>query len=125
MEKIQEVLDEYFKAWNAGFISKNGDGIRQLMSENFVGYWAHSTIIQPDPYYYDYDLNGVLKEMDHAEKSLRILSIAERNDGNEVVVIGRETNVIGGEPYHAQCMFVWRKEEQQWKLLREYIELER
>ena len=29
-----------------------------------------------------------------------------------------------GEPYSAQCMFVWRKENNEWKLLREYIELE-
>jgi hypothetical protein len=39
--------------------------------------------------------------------------------------LGRETNVISGKPFAAQCMFIWRKEDKQWKLLREYIELER
>lgn len=125
MAEINEVLQDYFESWNEGFKSKNGDGIRQFMSVNFVGYWAHSSIVKPDPYYYDYDLNGVLEQMNHAEKSFIPSSITERKNGEEVVVVGRETNIIGGVPYHAQCMFIWRKEENQWKLLREYIELER
>lgn len=125
LEKIQEVLNAYFKSWNESFISKNGDGIRSFMSKNFVGYWAHSNIDKPDPYYYNYDLNNVLKQMDNAEKSFKIISTTERKKGDEVIVLGREINVIGGEPYAAQCMFIWRKEENQWKLLREYIELER
>jgi len=123
--KIEEVIARYFKAWNQGFISKNGGGIREHMSKQFVGYWAHSSIDQPDPYYYDYDLDNVLTQMDHAEKSFEALSITERSKGNECLVIGKETNVISGVPYSAQCMFVWRKEDNEWKLLREYIELER
>lgn len=125
MDIIQGLLNSYFTAWNEGFISKNGDGIRNYMSENFVGYWAHSNIDKPDPYYYNYDLDSVLKQMDNAEKSFKAVSITERKNGNEFLVLGQETNLINGEPYRAQCMFVWRKEENEWKLLREYIELER
>lgn len=69
MDFIKELLNSYFKAWNDGFVNKNSDGIRSYMSKPFVGYWANSNIEQPDPYYYDYDLTSVLKEMDHAEKS--------------------------------------------------------
>ncbi|MCJ8007044.1 nuclear transport factor 2 family protein [Lederbergia wuyishanensis] len=123
--EIEEVLVEYFKAWNKGFITKNGYEIRRFMSKQFVGFWAQSNIIQPDPYYHDYDLDGVLKQMDHAEKSFEAVSITERNNGEECLVLGKETNVISGLPYTAQCMFVWRKENNEWKLLREYIELER
>lgn len=125
MDIIRGILNSYFTAWNEGFISKNGNGIRNYMSENFVGYWAHSNIDKPDPYYYNYDLDSVLKKMDNAEKSFKAVSITERKNGNEFLVLGRETNLINGEPYRAQCMFVWRKEENEWKLLREYIELER
>ena len=125
MDLINELLNRYFKAWNDGFVSKKSDGIREYMSKRFVGYWAHSNIEQPEPYYYDYDLNSVLREMDHAEKSFEMVSITKRKNGNEYVVLGRETNLINGSPYYAQCMFVWRKESNEWKLLREYIELEK
>ncbi|MGM0844930.1 MAG: DUF4440 domain-containing protein [Bacillota bacterium] len=125
MDEIKKILNEYFQAWNKGFTSKNGDEIRNYMSKSFVGYWANSNIEKPDPYYYEYDLNSVLKQMDDAEKSFNDVSIIERKNGDEFLISGRETNLINGEPYTAQCMFVWRKEENEWKLLREYIELER
>lgn len=125
MDNIKKVLDGYFTAWNDCLVSKNGEQIRNYMSNSFVGYWAHSNIDQPDQYYYDYDLNSVLKEMDNANKSFEAVSITERRNGEEYLVLGRETNLINGEPYSAQCMFVWRKENNEWKLLREYIELER
>ena len=125
MDNIQEILNGYFKSWNEGFITKNGDGIRNYMSENFVGYWAHSNLDKPDQYDYNYDLNNVLKQYENAEKSFEPVSITERKNGDEFLVLGRETNTINGEPYPAQCMFVWRKEGNEWKLLREYIELER
>ncbi|RFB11410.1 nuclear transport factor 2 family protein [Bacillus sp. HNG] len=125
MNTIEEVLNDYFIAWNKGFICKNGDGIRDCMSKSFIGYWAHSNIDNPEPYYYDYDLDSVLRQMDNAEKSFEIASITERKNGEEYLILGRETNTINGEPYSAQCMFVWRKEDNAWKLLREYIELER
>ncbi|MCM3744302.1 nuclear transport factor 2 family protein [Sporosarcina luteola] len=125
MDDIQEILSDYFKSWNEGFISKNGDRIRSYMSEKFVGYWAHSNIDKPDMYYHTYDLNNVLKKMDNAEKSFEVVSLTERKNGEEYLILGRETNLINGEAYTAQCMFVWRKEDNEWKLLREYIELER
>ncbi|QFT87599.1 hypothetical protein FIU87_02955 [Bacillus sp. THAF10] len=125
MKSIENVIQDYFKAWNEGFVSKNGDSIRSFMSREFVGYWAHSKISQPDPYYYSYDLNSVLEQMNDAEKSFEIYSITERNAATEKIVVGRETNVISGQPFSAQCMVIWRKEGDQWKLLREYIELER
>lgn len=125
MKTIKEVLHDYFQAWNEGFKSKEGDHIRGFMSEHFVGYWAHSNVTQPDPYFYNYDLNQVLKQMDHAEKTFDVCSLSERNEGREVIVVGKETNTISGKPFTAQCMFVWRKEKDEWKLVREYIELER
>lgn len=125
MENIKQILNDYFDAWNKGFISKNGEEIRNFMSKNFVGYWANSNIEKPDPYYYEYDLDSVLKQMDNAEKSFKYVSIIERKNGEEFLISGRETNTINGEHFTAQCMFVWRKEDNEWKLLREYIELER
>ncbi len=125
MKTVEEVINKYFQAWNEGFISKNGDGIRSFMSQNFVGYWAHSEITQPEPYFYSYDLNSVLSQIDDAEKTFEIYSVVERNNGSQKVVMGRETNVIGGRPFTAQCMFIWRLEGSEWKLLREYIELEK
>jgi ketosteroid isomerase-like protein len=125
VKAIQKVLTDYFKAWNEGFRSKEGDHIRRFMSKDFVGYWAHSGVTQPDPYFYNYDLNSVLKQMDHAEKTFEVRSLTERNEGREVIVVGKETNTINGKPFTAQCMFVWRNEDDEWKLLREYIELER
>ncbi|MGV2619589.1 UNVERIFIED_CONTAM: DUF4440 domain-containing protein [Halobacillus marinus] len=125
MEKIEKVLDAYFSAWNEGFATKEAAGIRAFMSKDFVGYWSRSDILQPDPYFYDYDLEAVLKQMDEAEKTFEIASIGERKDGQEKIVLGRETNVIQGTAFSAQCMFVWRKEADDWKLVKEYIELER
>ncbi|MHC8514403.1 nuclear transport factor 2 family protein [Sporosarcina sp. ITBMC105] len=125
MENIQKVLDEYFAAWNEGFISKNGEGIRHYMSPEFVGYWAHANLNKPDEYGYNYDLDDVLCQYGKAEKSFETFCVTERKNGDEMIVVGRETNLINNEPYCAQCMFIWRKEEGEWKLLREYIELER
>lgn len=125
MNLMKDLLNSYFKAWNDGLVSKNSDGIREFMSKSFVGYWAHSNLEKPDVYEYDYDLESVLRQMDNAEKSFEPMSITKRKDGNELLVLGRETNLINGVPYHAQCMFVWRKESNECKLLREYIELER
>src|SRR5690554_1635627 len=91
---IKEVLEAYFSAWNQAINSKDGKLIRNFMSQNFVGYWAHANIQQPEPYFYDYDLNGVLIDLNHAKKSFEIYSITERGNGNQIIVLGRETNVI-------------------------------
>lgn len=125
MDNFDRVLEEYFKCWNTAFVSKNGEEIRHYMSKNFVGYWAHSNLDQPEQYDYSYDINGVLKQYDDAEKSFEPASISSRKEGEEFLVIGTETNLINGIPHLAKCMFVWRKENNDWRLLREYIELEK
>ncbi|WP_028784396.1 nuclear transport factor 2 family protein [Thalassobacillus devorans] len=125
MKKIEAVLKEYFQAWNDGFFSKNGEEIRTFMAKNFIGYWSHSGLDKPDQYSYDYDLDAVLQQYGDAQKSFESGSITARNNGKEYLVLGREINLINGDPYPAQCMFVWRKEGEEWKLVREYIELER
>ncbi|MCM3782362.1 nuclear transport factor 2 family protein [Neobacillus mesonae] len=124
MNEIKEVIHAYFEAWNRGFENKNPDEIRSFMSKDFKGFWAHSRLDTPDQYNYDYDLHEVLKQYELAVKSFEPITITERNNGHEYIIQGKETNTINGEPYPAECMFIWRKEESEWKLLREYIELE-
>ncbi len=113
------------RAWNDGFRSINGDKIRSLMSEIYKGYWAHSGLAEPDVYDYDYDLDGVLSQYKHAEKSFKMLTATLRQDGEEYVVMGTETNLVDGAPFPVKCMFIFTKEAGEWKLLRENIELER
>ncbi|MFT4414300.1 nuclear transport factor 2 family protein [Fredinandcohnia humi] len=125
MEELKSFLDIYFKAWNKGFSSKNGDEIRNLMSKSFVGYWAHSGLDIPDQYDYHYDLAGVLSQYGNAHKSFKVENTSLRKNGEEYVVTGTETNTIDGIPHPAKCMFVIRKEDTDWKLVREYIELEK
>ncbi|GGE61700.1 DUF4440 domain-containing protein [Priestia taiwanensis] len=125
MHPIQEVLTGYFKAWNEGFITKDASTIRNYMSEKFVGYWSHANLDKPEEYGYHYDIASVLREYNDAEKSFEIFSSVARKSEEEYIVVGREVNTINGEAYAAQFMFIWRKEEATWKLLREYIELER
>lgn len=125
MKSFDCVLDAYFQCWNNAFVSKDDEEIRQFMSENFVGYWAHSNLNQPDQYDYTYDINGVLKQYDNVEKSFKPASISVRKEGEEFLVIGTEKALINGITQLAKCMFVWRKENNEWKLLREYIELEK
>ena len=122
---IEKVLEDYFHSWNEGFIHKNGEGIRWFMSKEFTGYWGHSGLEKPQEYGYDYDLDAVLMNEGNAHKSFSILSVTERRNGEELIVLGRETNTINGQAFPAQCLFIWRKEETGWKLLREYIELEK
>ncbi|WP_449620927.1 nuclear transport factor 2 family protein [Robertmurraya sp. Marseille-Q9965] len=125
MQDIKDVLVDYMQAWNEGFVSKDGDTIRKFMSKDFIGYWCHSNLNKPDEYDYHYDVNGVLQQYENAEKSFDPYSITKRKNGEEYLVLGRELNLINGQPFPAQCMFIWRKEEESWKLIREYIELER
>ncbi|MDQ0271373.1 nuclear transport factor 2 family protein [Cytobacillus purgationiresistens] len=122
---IQAALDRYFQAWNEAFTTKDGEKIRGLMSEDFKGYWAHSGMKEPDVYDYYYDLNSVLKQYKQAEKSFEVLSYSERRGSEDYVVLGTETNLVDGEPFPAKCMFIFTKEDNDWKLFREYIELER
>lgn len=104
MDSIQEVLNGYFKSWNDAFISKNGDGIRNYMSQHFVGFWAHSNLNKPDHYDYNYDIESALKQYDNAQKSFEPISITERKDGEEFLVLGTEMNVINDVPFPAKCI---------------------
>ncbi|GAA0606752.1 hypothetical protein GCM10009001_25010 [Virgibacillus siamensis] len=125
IENIKTVLEEYYNAWNAAFKNKSGDEIRNFMSTKFLGFWSHSGIDEPGQYGYSYDIEGVLKQYGDARKSFAPESITVRNEGNNVLVFGTETNEINGTPHTAKCMFVWQAENGQWKLVREYIELTR
>ncbi|AYC28866.1 DUF4440 domain-containing protein [Paenisporosarcina cavernae] len=125
MEKLEVVLSDYFTTWNNALVNKDADSIRSFMSKNFVGYWANSDINNPTPYYYDYDLGTVLQQMNDVEKKFHTNSITYRKNGNEAIVVGREFGVIGDRKFAAQCMLIWEFEEFEWKLKREYIELER
>ncbi|MFY0544515.1 hypothetical protein [Brevibacillus sp. H7] len=67
----------------------------------------------------------ILHLYNDAKKSFEPISISERKEGEEVVVIGTETNELNHTLHQAKGMLIWRKENNEWKLLREYIELER
>lgn len=125
MMYIKDVVENYFRAWDKAFITKDPSEIKRFMSEQFVGYWAHSGLDRPEQYDYQYDIVSVLKQYEDATKNFEIESISSRKNGQEYIVIGIETAVISGAEYPAKCMFIWRAENQEWKLIREYIELER
>jgi len=122
---IQDALRDYFDAWNDAFQSKNDDRVRRCLSEEFKGYWGRSGLTAPETYDRTLDIQSVLSQYRQAQKSFEPISIVERGDGAEVVVFGTETNDIEGSRSRAKSMMVWRKEHREWKLLREYIELER
>jgi len=125
MSEIQQVLDAYFKAWNIGFETKDPTEIQKFMSKSFTGYWAHANLDAPSVYGADYDLHAVLGQYGQAEKNFVTQSITERKNGDDYLVVGREQNIVNGSPATAMCMFVWRREDGELKLVREYIELER
>lgn len=125
MNPFNSVLEQYFNAWNKAFKSREVNIIRSFMSKDFKGYWAHSGMIDPEQYSYDYDLQGVINQYEtDTTKSFETLSISERKDGEQVLVLGTEKSIINGRIHQAKCMFIWRLESNEWKLLKEYIELE-
>ncbi|MGM0835382.1 MAG: DUF4440 domain-containing protein [Bacillota bacterium] len=125
MMSIEEVVDNYFRAWDKAFITKDSSEIKSFMSEKFVGYWAHSGLDKPEQYDYHFDLVSLLNQYKDATKNFVIGSISSRKKGQEYIVMGSEAAVISGAEYPAKCMFIWREENDEWKLIREYIELER
>lgn len=50
---MQAVLEGYFQAWNDGFSSKSVNEIKQYMSKDFIGYWAHGNLEKSDVYDYN------------------------------------------------------------------------
>lgn len=125
MEEIMKVIIDYFEAWTEASKRKDATKIRELMSRDFQGYWSHAGLTKPDNYGYNYDIEGVLVHEGPFEKKFEVQSLVERHQGNQYIAMGRETNIINGQAHYAQCMFIWRKEQGEWKLLREYIELEK
>jgi hypothetical protein len=125
MNHFNEVLNNYFHTWNQGFATKNETPIKEMMSSDFKGYWSHSGMNEALIYDYHYDIKEVLMNYDDAQKSFETLSVTERQDGEQIIVTGQETSIINNVPHKARCMFIWKRENDNWKLLREYIELER
>ncbi|WP_404451816.1 nuclear transport factor 2 family protein [Virgibacillus necropolis] len=124
MHEIENVIESYFESWNQGFKTKDDSEIRSYLSSDFMGYWSQAGMREPYSYGREIDLAASLKEMGNGIKEYQHFHLSERDGGNEVVTIGIETNIINNETHKAQSMFVWRKESNQWKLLREYIEIE-
>lgn len=125
LEKLKKQLDAYFQGWNEGCKKQDGEIIRSFLSNDFVGYWAHSSILEPTPYFYSYDLQAVVEQMVGAKKTFTIYSMVPRKNETEWIVVGQEICQIQGQEHPAQCMLIWRNEQNEWKLLREYIELEK
>lgn len=125
MKDFEAVLSDYYSAWNEGFKSKDSNRIKEFMSKDFTGYWAFSGITKPEVYDYHYDISSVLDQYDeNTYKEYEILSITKRNNEENYLIFGTETSTISGQPHHAKCMYVCAIENGDWKLIREYIEME-
>ncbi|GGA89735.1 DUF4440 domain-containing protein [Ornithinibacillus halotolerans] len=125
MRLIEEILKEYYQSWNDGFKTKDDSKIRSFMSSSFTGYWAFSDIEKPEVYDYHYDIINVLNQYDgNTIKEFNVISKIERKEGKNFLIIGTETSKITGAIHSAKCMYVWRLENDKWKLVREYIEME-
>ncbi|MEN2766982.1 DUF4440 domain-containing protein [Ornithinibacillus xuwenensis] len=122
---IKDALSDYYNSWNEGFKTKNDSKIKKFMATSFVGYWAYSTIEKPEEYDYHYDIVSVLNQYpESTQKEFDLISITERGNGDNYLVYGTETSLINGQPHLAKCLYVWAVENGDWKLLREYIEIE-
>ena len=125
MNNFEIVLTDYYNAWNEGFRTKDATRIREFMSKSFTGYWAFSGIATPEVYDYHYDIVSVLNQYDESTyKEFDVISTTRRKNGENYLVFGTETSMISGNPHHAKCMYVWGMENGDWKLIREYIEME-
>ncbi|WP_029191092.1 hypothetical protein [Ornithinibacillus scapharcae] len=125
MKNFEEVLGDYYKAWNQGFKTKDPTNIKEFMSKDFTGYWAFSGIAKPEIYDYHYDITTVLNQYDeNTNKDYEIISTTKRNSEENYLIFGTETSMISGQPHYAKIMYVWAIENGKWKLIREYIEME-
>ncbi|MFS0673433.1 DUF4440 domain-containing protein [Ornithinibacillus sp. 179-J 7C1 HS] len=125
MRTFEHTLSNYYDSWNEGFVTKDASKIRSYMSEKFVGIFGYSSIEVPEEYHYNYDIKSILKQYNEkTRKEFEIITSMERKNGENYVVLGLETSFIDGNPHRAQCMYVWGLEEGEWKLLREFIEIE-
>ena len=120
----EQALNEYFAKWNEGFITFDPVPIKDFYHEEFLGFWGNSQLTVPEQYGKDYDLEVILRDMQGAVKTFKTLHYSERGK-NEIAVIGIEVALFEGNQYPAQTMYIWRNTETGWKIMREYIELER
>ena len=120
----EQALNEYFAKWNEGFINFEPAPIKDFYHDEFIGFWGNSQLTVPEQYSKDYDLEVVLRSMPGAVKKFNTLHYSERGE-NEIAIIGIEIALFEGNHYPAQTMYIWRNTENGWKIMREYIELER
>lgn len=120
----QQDLDMYFSRWNEGFQTFDVAPIKAFYHEDFNGFWGNSQLLIPDQYGKDYDVEEVLRGMPGAVKMFTPLHFSNRAE-NEVAVIGVLTATFEGKKYPSQCLYILRHTAGGWKILREYIELER
>jgi hypothetical protein len=125
MKTLEKTITDYYTSWNEGFTTKDDQQIRSYMAESFVGIFGYSSIESPEKYDYHYDIVSVLNQyQEDTRKEFDIKLTTERKNGENYIITGTETSYINGEPHLAQCMYVWGLEGTEWKLLREYIEIE-
>ena len=117
-------LDLYFSKWNEGFKTFDAAPIKTFYHDDFIGFWGNSQLTVPDQYGRDYDVEQVLRGMPGAVKTFTPLHSSRRSD-NEVAVIGVLSAAYEGNHYPSQCLYILRNTDDGWKILREYIELER
>lgn len=110
--------------WNEGFQTLDASPIKSFYHDDFIGFWGNSQLTVPDQYRKDYDVEEVLLSMPGAIKTFTALHFSNRSE-NEVAVIGVLSAEYKGNHYPSQCLYILRKMNDGWKILREYIELER
>jgi len=123
-EQWKKDLTQYFSEWNKGFQTFNATAIKRFYHNDFIGFWGNSKLNIPDQYGKDYDIEEVLRDMPGAIKTFAPLHYSHRSD-NEVAVIGVLSAEYEGNHYPSQCLYILRNTDDGWKILREYIELER
>ena len=123
-EQWKKALDLYFSKWNEGFLTFDASPIKDFYHKDFIGFWGHSKLLVPDQYNKEYDVEEVLRGMPGAVKTFTPLHYSQRAD-NEVSVIGVLSATFEGKDYPSQCLYILRNTNDGWKILREYIELER
>lgn len=123
-EQWKQDLDMYFSKWNEGFQTFDAAPIKAFYHDDFVGFWGHSQLLVPDQYGREYDVEEVLRGMPGAIKTFTPLHHSPRAE-NEIAVIGVLSAAFEGKEYPSQCIYILRNTNKGWKILREYIELER
>ncbi len=120
----QEAFNLYFSKWNEGFITFNAAPIRTFYHDEFVGFWGNSQLTIPDHYDRYYNVEDVLRGMPGAVKTFSTLHFTNRSE-NEVSILGILTATYEGQDYPSNCLYILRNTDNGWKILREYIEIDR